>query len=71
MDTSERRFLAEKYLSEGAFLQDIADFRNELTVEWPGNNLLSLRRLLQCCLKYGSGTVKSNFLDLALRLTMN
>ena len=52
-------------------MQDIEDFRNELTVEWPVNNLLSPSRVVQCCLKYGSGTLKSTFLDLAFLLNMN
>ena len=56
---------------EGAFLQDVADFRNELNVEWPGNNLFSPRGVLQCCLKSGSGTLKSTFIDLAFLLIMN
>ena len=67
----ERGCSADTYLSEGAFLQDVSDFRNELTLEWTGNNMLSPRRLVQCCLKSGSGTVKYIFLDLELRLTMN
>ena len=52
-------------------MSDVTDFRNELTVEWPGNNMSSLIRVVQFCLKYGSGTLKSTFLDLALLLTMN
>ena len=51
--------------------QYVADFINELTTEWPGNNLSSPRRVFQCCLKSGSGTVKPTFLDLAFRLTIN
>ena len=47
------------------------DFRKEFTVEWPGKSLSSPRRLVQCCLKSGSGTLKSTFLDLAFLLTMN
>ena len=58
-------------MSEGGFLPDAADFMNELTVEWPGTNLLYPRRLVQCCLKSGSGTLKSTFLDLAFILNMN
>ena len=56
---------------ERVFLQDVTDFRNELTVECPGNNLSSPRRVVQCCLKYGSGTLNSTFIDLAFTITMN
>ena len=58
-------------MSEGVFLKDAAAFRNELAVEWPGNNLSSPSRVVQCCLKYGSGTLKSTFLYLAFILTIN
>ena len=58
-------------MSEGEFLSDVAEFRRELTVEWPGKNLSSPRRVVQCCLRSGSGTLKSTFLDLAFLLTMN
>ena len=66
----ERRCLEETYLSEGTFLQDVADFRNDLTLVCPGKNLFSPSRVFQCCLKSVSGTVKLTFLDLAFRLTM-
>ena len=33
--------------------------------------MLPPRSVFQCCLKLGSGTVKSIFLDLAFRLTVN
>ena len=49
----------------------MADFRKELTVEWPGKNMSSPSRIVQCCLKSGSGTLKSTFLDLAFLLNMN
>ena len=58
-------------MSEGAFLKDLADFRNALTVEWTGKNLSSPRRVVQYCLKSGSGTLKSTYLELAFLLTMN
>ena len=45
---------------EGAFLQDVDDFRNELTVECPGNNLSSLSRVVQCCLTSGKWDSKIN-----------
>ena len=35
----ERRCLEDTQLSEGAFLSDVADFKKETTVEWPGNSL--------------------------------
>ena len=49
----------------------VAGFRNELAVECPGNNLSSPSRVVQHCLKSGSGTLKSTFLDLAFLLTTN
>ena len=55
----------------GDFFSDVANFRKDLDVEWLGNSLLSPSRVVQCCLKSGSGTLKSTFLDLAFRLTMN
>ena len=67
----EIRCLEDPELSEEVFLQYVADFRNELTFEWPGNNLLSPRRVVQFCLKSGSGTLKSSSLDLEFLLTMN
>ena len=53
------------------FLPDVTGFRKELTVEWPGNNLLSPSSVVQCCLKSGSGTLKLTFIDMAFLLTMN
>ena len=58
-------------MSEGAFLDVVADFNNDLTSEWPGSNISPPISVVQCCLKSGSGTVKSVFLDLALRLNTN
>ena len=58
-------------MSEGAFLSNVADFRNYLTVEWLGNNLSYPKRVVQVYLKYGSATLKSTFLDLAFLLTTN
>ena len=57
----ERICLADTYLSEREFLQDVSDFRNDLTMEWPGKNLLSPGRVFQCCLKYGSGHYNQTF----------
>ena len=54
----ERRYLADTYLSEGGFWQYVADFINELTVEFPGSNLSSTRRVFQFCLRSGIGTLK-------------
>ena len=39
----------------------VADFNNKLNVKWPGNNRSSTMRVIQFCLKSGSGTVKSIF----------
>ena len=64
-------FSHQGYLSEVTFLSDVADFRKDLTVECPGNNLSYTSRVVQCCLKSGIGTLKSTFLDLAFLLTMN
>ena len=47
----------------------VADYKNDLNVEWPGNNISSPISAVQCCLKSGSGTVKYIFMNLALRLT--
>ena len=58
-------------MSEGGFFSDVAYFRKELTVEWLGNSLSSTSMVVQCCLKSGSGTLKSTFLDLAFLLNMN
>ena len=61
-----------KYIVElGGVFKDVAYYRNELTVECPGGNMSSPRRVVQCCLKYGSGTLKSTFLDLSFLLTVN
>ena len=49
----------------------MADLKKELTDEWPGNSLSSPSKVVQCCLKSGSGTLKLNYLDLAFILTMN
>ena len=58
-------------MSEGAFFSDVVDLKKELTVDWPENSLSSASKVVQCCLNSGSGTLKSTFLDLAFRLTMN
>ena len=39
----------------------IADFKNEISVECTGNNRYSPIRVVQFCLKSGSGTVKYIF----------
>ena len=49
----------------------MVDLKKEMTVEWPVNSLSSPSKVVQCCLKSGSGTLKSNFIDLAFLLTMN
>ena len=49
----------------------MANLKNELTVECMVNSLSSPSKVVQCCLKSGSGTLKSTFLDLAFLLTMN
>ena len=49
----------------------VADFKNELDVECPGNNKSSPIAVVQFFLKSGSGTVKSIFLERALSLTAN
>ena len=56
---------------EGEFLDVVADYKNDLNVEWPGNNISSPISVVHCCVKSRSGTVKSIFLDLALRMTKN
>ena len=63
--------MADTWLSEGAFFSDVVDFRNELTVECTGNNLSYSRKVVQFCLKSGSGTLKSTILELAFLLAMN
>ena len=45
-------------MREGEFLDVVADFKKDLTVECPGNNRLSPMRVVQFCLKSGSETVK-------------
>ena len=60
----ERICLAETKFSDGASLDVVADFKNDVTVEWPGKNILSPIIVLQCCLNSGSGTVKSIILNL-------
>ena len=57
----ERKCFLETYLSEGSFLDVVADFRYELTVERSRNNILSLISVVQCFLKSGSGTMKYIF----------
>ena len=52
-------------------MDDFSGFKNEITVEWPVNNMPSPSSVVQCCLKLGSRTVKSIFLDLAFRLDVN
>ena len=47
------------------------DFKNNLIVEWPGNNRLSTIISVQFCLKSGSGTVKYIYLECELYLTAN
>ena len=49
----------------------MADLRKELTVEWPVNSLSSPSKVVQCCLKSGSGTLNSTVLDLAFILNVN
>ena len=44
-------------------------FLKEMTVEWPGNKILSSIDVVQFRLKSGSGTVKYIFLERTLRLT--
>ena len=58
-------------MSEGEFLDVVADFKNDLTNVWPGNNISSLTSVVQCCLKSGRGTVKYIFLGLVLRMDLN
>ena len=48
-------------MSEGAFLDVVTDFKNELTIYWPGKHILSPTIVAQCCFKSGSGTVKPIF----------
>ena len=56
-------------MTEGAFLDIVEGFKNELAIEWNVNNIYPPVSVVQFYLKSGSGTVKSIFLDLALRLT--
>ena len=49
----------------------VADFKNELNVEWPVNNIFSSISAVQFCLKSGIGTVKYIFLECELSLTTN
>ena len=58
-------------MSEGAFLDVFADFKNELNVEWPGKNISYPISVVHYCLKSRSGTYKSIFMDLAFCLTAN
>ena len=51
-------------------MSNVVDLKNDLTVEWKVNNLLSPRRVVQCYLKYGKGALKSTFLYLVLLINM-
>ena len=57
----DKRCLAYTWFREGAFVDVVSDFKNDLDFEYTGNNRLPPMRVVQFFLNSGSGTVKSMF----------